>query len=64
MPGVGVADSAILVSLDFGEPDYAENLEEFRLLAGSAGVGEVALIEGKRQRPDSVCMRAAARFRR
>jgi hypothetical protein len=35
MPGSGVADTAILVSPDFGAPDYAENLEEIRLLAGS-----------------------------
>ena len=47
------ADTAILVSLDFGTPDYAESLEELRLLAESAGVRAVALIEGKRQRPDA-----------
>jgi len=27
---------AVLVSLDFGEPDYAENLEEAGLLTASA----------------------------
>jgi GTP-binding protein HflX len=52
MPGAGAADLAILVSLDFGKPDYAENLEEFRLLVGSAGIREAALIQGRRQRPD------------
>ena len=46
------ANNAVLVSLDFGEPDYAEPLTELRLLAESAGVNVLALIEGKRQRPD------------
>ena len=46
-------ESAILVSLDFGEPDYAESLEELRLLAGTAGVRTAAIVEGKRQRPDA-----------
>ncbi|MFH0933729.1 MAG: GTPase HflX [Pseudomonadota bacterium] len=48
-----VANTAILVSLDFGAPDYAESLEELRLLAESAGVRTLALIEGRRQRPDA-----------
>jgi len=43
---------AVLVSLDFGEPDYAESREELRLLAETAGVSCCALIEGRRQRPD------------
>jgi len=47
-----VANTALLVSLDFGAPDYAESLEELNLLAESAGVRVTALIEGKRQRPD------------
>ncbi|HLP99028.1 MAG TPA: GTPase HflX [Sideroxyarcus sp.] len=47
------ANTAVLVSLDFGAPDYAESLEELRLLAESAGVQTLALIEGKRQRPDA-----------
>jgi len=47
-----VANTALLVSLDFGAPDYAESLEELNLLAESAGVRVIALIEGKRQRPD------------
>jgi GTP-binding protein HflX len=45
-------NTAILVSLDFGAPDYAESLEEFRLLVESAGVHSVALVGGKRQKPD------------
>jgi GTP-binding protein HflX len=47
------ANSAVLVSLDFGDSDYAENLEELRLLAETAGVRSVAIVEGKRQRPDA-----------
>ena len=43
---------AVLVSLDFGEPDYAENLEEVRLLTASAGVTALAVVKGRRQRPD------------
>jgi GTP-binding protein HflX len=46
-------NTAVLVSLDLGSPDYAESLEELRLLAESAGVQTLALIEGKRQRPDA-----------
>lgn len=45
-------NTAILVSLDLGAPDYLESLEEFRLLVESAGVKCVALIGGKRQKPD------------
>ena len=45
-------NTAILVSLDFGAPDYEESLEEFRLLVESAGVNSVALVGGKRQKPD------------
>ena len=45
-------NTAILVSLDLGAPDYAESLEEFRLLVESAGVNSVALVGGKRQKPD------------
>ncbi len=47
------ANVAVLVSLDLGAPDYAESLEELRLLAESAGVSIAAVIEGKRQRPDA-----------
>jgi len=47
-----VPNTAVLVSLDFGAPDYAESLAELRLLAESAGVQAVALIEGRRQKPD------------
>ncbi len=47
------ADSTVLVSLDFGDTDYAESLEELRLLAESAGVQVLAVVEGKRSRPDA-----------
>jgi GTP-binding protein HflX len=47
------SELAVLVSLDLGEPDYAESLEELRLLAETAGVQTLAIIEGKRSRPDS-----------
>lgn len=47
------ANKAVLVSLDLGDPDYAESLQELRLLAESAGVQVLGLIEGKRQKPDS-----------
>jgi GTP-binding protein HflX len=49
---VAAAEAALLVSLDFGEADYADSLEELRLLAESAGVVVVATVGGKRNRPD------------
>jgi GTP-binding protein HflX len=45
-------DSAVLVSLDFGDPEYAERLSELIHLAGSARVAPLAIIEGRRDRPD------------
>jgi GTP-binding protein HflX len=49
----GYGSDAVLVGLDFGEPDYKESLEEAQLLAESAGVRVRALIKGRRQRPDA-----------
>ena len=46
-------DRAILVNLDFGDTDFAESLEEIRRLAASAGVETLAVVQGKRQRPDA-----------
>ena len=46
------ANSAVLVSLDFGDGDYAENLEELRQLAASDELAISAVIKGKRSRPD------------
>jgi GTP-binding protein HflX len=46
-------EQAVLVQLDFGEGDYAERLEEFRLLVGSAGANPCAEVRGKRRAPDA-----------
>jgi GTP-binding protein HflX len=46
-------DAAVLVSLDFGEPDYAESLEELKRLSQSDGLKTLATVEGRRDRPDS-----------
>ncbi|MDO9602689.1 MAG: GTPase HflX [Rhodocyclaceae bacterium] len=46
------SEAAVLVQLDFGAGDFAERLEEFQLLATSAGARPVATITGKRGRPD------------
>lgn len=46
-------DAAVLVSLDFGEPDYEESLQELRQLAISAGMDIRATIEGRRPKPDA-----------
>lgn len=45
-------DRAVLVCLDFGEPDYQENIEEFKLLAKGNGYLPLAIVQGKRQKPD------------
>src|SRR5665647_761565 len=50
-PGGG--DAAVLVSLDFGEPDYEESLQELLQLAISAGMDVRATIEGRRSKPDA-----------
>ncbi len=49
-PGSG--SQAVLVSLDFGDPDFAESTEELAQLATSAKVSVMDIIKGKRQRPD------------
>ncbi len=46
-------NAAILVSIDFGKSDHQESLQELRLLAETAGVRTLAIIETKRQRPDA-----------
>ena len=46
-------ESAVLVQLDFGDGDFIERLEEFRLLASSARVAARAVVSGKRARPDA-----------
>ncbi|HAN55777.1 MAG: GTPase HflX [Pseudomonadota bacterium] len=47
------SERVVLVSLDFGEPDYADSVEELHRLADSANLEIVGLIEGRRARPDS-----------
>ncbi|MBZ0132938.1 MAG: GTPase HflX [Rhodocyclaceae bacterium] len=49
-PGGG--ESAVLVQLDFGQGDTVERLAELKLLAASAGAITVAVVQGRRQRPD------------
>jgi GTP-binding protein HflX len=46
------ADSAVLVSLDLGGGDSAENLEELHRLAASDRLAVSAVIKGKRAKPD------------
>jgi len=46
-------ETAILVSVDFGESDYQESLEELRQLSLSAGLEVRGTIEGKRATPDA-----------
>ena len=46
-------EEVVLVSIDFGEPDYQDSVEELHRLAESAGLTVVNLIEGRRARPDS-----------
>ncbi|PTR07944.1 GTP-binding protein HflX [Nitrosospira sp. Nsp5] len=46
------ANAAVLVSLDFNDGDYAENLEELRQLAASDALAIRAVIKGGRSRPD------------
>lgn len=55
-PTVTTAESnsaVVLVSVDFGESDYAESLQELRQLVTSAGMQVRATVEGKRHTPDA-----------
>jgi len=51
---VAAADpqAAILVCLDFGDPNYDEGVEEVVRLVQSAGVLRFRVLKGKRKRPD------------
>ena len=51
--GSGAVTGAILVQLDFGARDYAERLDEFRMLVSSAGAQAREVIRGKRGSPDA-----------
>jgi GTP-binding protein HflX len=46
-------DAAIMVSVDFGDNDYEESLNELRQLSISAGLAVRGTIEGKRLTPDA-----------
>ncbi|TDR77769.1 ribosome rescue GTPase HflX [Paludibacterium purpuratum] len=46
-------DKAVLVCLDFGTPDFAEDVAECVELVGSAGVAVADTVTAKRQRPDA-----------
>ncbi|MFZ3088797.1 MAG: GTPase HflX [Methylotenera sp.] len=46
-------EAAILVSVDFGESDYQESLDELRQLSLSAGLAVFGTVEGKRSAPDA-----------
>jgi GTP-binding protein HflX len=48
----GSKTQAVLVGLDLGQTDYIESLAEAKQLAASAGVDALALVKGRRQRPD------------
>lgn len=50
-PGGG--DAAVLVSLDFGDPDYRDSLDELGQLALTAGLEVRERVEGRRAKPDS-----------
>jgi len=54
-------EAAILVTIDFGDSDHSESLEELRLLAETAGVRTLAIVEGKRQRPDPALFAGAGK---
>jgi GTP-binding protein HflX len=45
-------EKAVLVHLDMHDERQDEDLEEFRLLADSAGVATMSVVRGSRQRPD------------
>src|SRR4030066_2553048 len=46
------ADTAILVSLDFGDGTHTDRLQELQQLAISDKLQVLAVVEGKRFRPD------------
>ncbi|HEY8085084.1 MAG TPA: GTPase HflX [Methylophilaceae bacterium] len=46
-------DAAVLVSLDFGDPEYQDSLQELHHLASSAGLQVKAVVEGRRPKPDA-----------
>lgn len=51
-PAQGVGAGAILVQLDLNDGDFSERLDEFKLLASSAGAEVRGVVSGKRSSPD------------
>ena len=51
-PAAG-GERTVIVQLDFGTGDFADRLEEIRLLAESAGADICAEVQGKRHSPDA-----------
>ncbi len=49
----GSASQAVLVSLDFGDAEYADSTAELAQLAVSARIGIAGVLRGRRARPDS-----------
>ena len=47
------SDDAVLVSIDFGDADYEESLEELKQLAIGAGIRIRGVLESKRDKPDA-----------
>jgi GTP-binding protein HflX len=47
-----VAEGAVLVALDFGGDDHAASRAELEALVASAGARVLAVVEGRRSRPD------------
>lgn len=46
-------ERAVIVQLDFGREDFAEQLDEVRLLTRSAGARICAVVQGRRHSPDA-----------
>ena len=46
-------NAAVLVSLDFGDSDYKESLQELQQLVVSAGMEILDIVEARRARPDA-----------
>ncbi|HNC51840.1 MAG TPA: GTPase HflX [Accumulibacter sp.] len=51
--GAASAERAVIVQLDFGSADLADQLEEVRLLTRSAGAEVCAVVQGRRHSPDA-----------
>ncbi len=47
------SDDAVLVSINFGDADYEESLEELKQLAIGAGIRIRGVLESKRDKPDA-----------